>query len=139
MPTWAATHSLLLSNAHGSFTRTNTEIIAPLFKTSPTDITTLYTVLMLTQGISAVIVSSERKTILTFDLDLYNHALQTQQAVRNTNCFLRTGVLHIVALLFTLLAKQLMVVDLIHVQLKKAYSPRQLYVEFMVAKRTNEE
>ena len=31
------------------------------------------------------------------------------------------------------LAKQLMKVDLIHVQLKKAYTPRQLYGEFMAA------
>ena len=96
MPTWAATCSLLLSNTHESTTRTNTEVIAPLFKTSPTDITTLYTVLMLTQGISSVLVGPERKTIITLDLDLYNRALQIQQTVGNTNWILRAGVLHIV-------------------------------------------
>ena len=79
MPTWAATRSLLLSNTHESTKRTNTEVIAPLFKTSPTDITTLYSVLMLTQGISSVVVGPERKTIITLDLDLYNRALQIQQ------------------------------------------------------------
>ena len=54
MPTWAATGSLLLSNTHESITRPHTEVIAPLLKTSPTGTTALYTVLMLTQGISAV-------------------------------------------------------------------------------------
>ena len=96
MPTWAATRSLLLSNTQESITRTNTEVIAPLFKTSPTDITTLYTVLMLTQGVSAVVVGPERKTIITLDLDLYSRALQIQQTVGNTNWVLRAGVLHIV-------------------------------------------
>ena len=60
-----------------------------LRKTSPTDITTLYTVLMLTQ------VDPERKTI-TLDLDLYSRALWIQQTVGNTNWILRAGVLHIV-------------------------------------------
>ena len=96
MPTWAATRSLLLSKTQESITRTNTEVIAPLFKTSPTDITTLYTVLMLTQGVSAVVVGPERKTIITLDLDLYSRALQIQQTVGNTNWVLRAGVLHIV-------------------------------------------
>ena len=76
MPTWAATRSLFLSNTHESITGTNTEVIAPLFKTSPTDITTLYTVLMLTQGISSVVVGPDRKTIIMLDLDLSNCALQ---------------------------------------------------------------
>ena len=51
---------------------------------------------MLTHGISAVVVGPERRTILTLDLDLYNRALQIQQAVGNTNRILRAGVLHIV-------------------------------------------
>ena len=71
MPTWAATRPLLLSNTHESITRTNTEVIAPLFKPSATNITTLYTVLMLRQVVSAVVVGPERKTIITFDLDLF--------------------------------------------------------------------
>ena len=96
MPIWAATRSLLLSNTHESITRTNTEVIATLFKTSPTDITTLYTVLLLTQGVSAVVVCPERKTILTLDLDLCSRALQIQQTVGNTNWVLPVGVLHIV-------------------------------------------
>jgi len=61
MPTWAATKSLLLSQSSPSPCQTNTEVIAPLFNTSPTDYATLYTVLMWTQGISAFVVGPERK------------------------------------------------------------------------------
>ncbi|CAB3986726.1 Hypothetical predicted protein [Paramuricea clavata] len=95
MPTWAATKSLLLSHTSPKCVVTNSEVISPLFKTSPTDYTTLHTVLMLTQGISAW-VGPERKTLITLDLDLYNRALQIQQTVGNTNWILRAGILHIV-------------------------------------------
>ena len=37
MSTWAATKSLLLSQSSQSHGRTNTEVIAPLFRTSPTN------------------------------------------------------------------------------------------------------
>ena len=37
MPTWDATKSLLLSQSSQSHVRTNTEVIAPLFRTSPTN------------------------------------------------------------------------------------------------------
>ena len=58
MPTWVATKSLLSCNSQ-SHSQTNSEVVAPLFKTSPTDYATLYTVLMLTQGISAFVVGPE--------------------------------------------------------------------------------
>ena len=51
---------------------------------------------MLTQGISAVVVGPDRKTMIMLDLDLYNCALQIQQTVGNTNWILRIGVLYIV-------------------------------------------
>ena len=51
---------------------------------------------MLTQGISAVVIGPERKTIITLDLDLYSRTLQIQQTVGNTNWILRAGVLHTV-------------------------------------------
>lgn len=95
MPTWAATKSLLLSSSSPERGRTNTEVIAPLFKTSPTDYATLYTVLMLTQGISASVVGPDRRTLITLDLDLYNRAIQIQQSVGNNNWILRAGALHI--------------------------------------------
>lgn len=96
MPTWAATKSLLLSQSSHRHGRTNTEVIAPLFKTSPTDYATLYTVLKLTQGISSCVVGPDRRTIITLDLDLYSRALKIQQSVGNTNWILRSGGLHIV-------------------------------------------
>ena len=43
MPTWSATQSLLLSQSTNNCTHTNTAVIAPLFKSSPTDYGTLYT------------------------------------------------------------------------------------------------
>ena len=94
-PSWAGTKSLLLSQSPRNHRQTNSEVVAPLFKTSPTDPATLYTVLMLTQGISAFVVGPKRKTLITLDFDLYNHALHIQQSVGNTNWILRAGVLHI--------------------------------------------
>lgn len=72
----------------------NTEVIAPQFKTS-TDYVTLHTVLRQTQGISVFVVGAERKTVITFDLDLYRHALQIQQTVGKANWILQVAALHI--------------------------------------------
>ena len=97
MPTWAATKSQLMTHSESaqSYVNTNTEVISPLFKTSPTDYATLHTVLRLTQGISAYVVGLERKTIITLDLDLFSHFLKIQQTVGNSNWILRAGALHI--------------------------------------------
>ena len=96
MPTWAATKSLLLSRLKDVEVRqTNSEVIAPLFKTSPTEFATLYTVLNLTQNISATVVGPEKRTLITLDLDLYTRAIQIQESVGNRNWVLRAGVLHI--------------------------------------------
>lgn len=95
LPTWAATRSLLLSQSSPASTPTNTAVVAPLFKTSPTDYGTLYTVLRLSQGISATVVGPHRKTLITLDLDLYSRALKIQQSVGNANWILRAGALHI--------------------------------------------
>ena len=78
MPTWAATKSLLLSKSSNWGPWTNTAVVAPLFKTSPTDYGTLYSALKLTQGISATVVGPHRKTLITLDLDLYSRALKIQ-------------------------------------------------------------
>ena len=97
MPTWAATKSLL-SSVNISTTnhyQTNIEVVAPLFRTSPTDYTTLYNALKRAQGISAYVVGSNRTTIITLDLDLYVRALHIQQTTGNSNWFLRLGELHI--------------------------------------------
>lgn len=95
MPTQTATKPLLLSQSSDSPTRTNAEVISPLFKTSPTDYGTLYTVLRLAQGISATVIDPQIKTLITLDLDLYSRALKIQQLVGDTNWILRAGALHI--------------------------------------------
>ena len=96
MTTWSSTKSLLLSTkSDANIKKTNTEVVAPLFKTSPTDYGTLYTILSLTQGISASVVGPERRTVITLDLDLYSRAIQIQESVRNRNWILRAGELHI--------------------------------------------
>ena len=96
MPTWAATQSLLLSKTETFNKRpVNTEAIAPLFKTSPTDYATLYTVLCLTQEISASVVGPDRRTLITLDLDLYNRAIQIQESVGHKNWILFPGGLHV--------------------------------------------
>ena len=86
MPTWSATQSLLLSQSTNSCTHTNTAVVAPLLKSPPTDYETLYTVLQLTQGISAQVVGPQRRTFITLDLDLCARTLKIQQSVGNTSC-----------------------------------------------------
>ena len=82
MPTWAATKSLLLSNRGDvEVKRTNSQAIAPLFRTSPTEYTTLYTVLNLTQEISSTVIGPNSRTLITLDIDLYNRAIQIQESV----------------------------------------------------------
>ena len=90
-----ATKSLLLSCSSGNQPQTNSQVIAPLLRTSPTDYGTLYTALMLCQGVSAVVVGPERRTMITLDLDRYSRTLKIQQSVGNTNWILRAGALHI--------------------------------------------
>lgn len=93
MPTWAATNSLLQPMQRVD--RTNSEVVAPLFKTPPTDYATLYTVLSLTQEISAVVMGPERSTIITLDLDLYERAIKIQESASCSRWVLRAGELHI--------------------------------------------
>lgn len=95
MPTWAATNSLLILAKGTEIKKTNSAVIAPLFKQPPTDYATLYTALQLTQNISAVVVGPDRKTVITLDLDLYERALKIQQSTGNSNWVLRAGELHI--------------------------------------------
>ena len=96
MPTWAATKSLVLSQTPLNQLKANSEVVAPLLKTSPTNHGTLYTALKLVQGISAEIVGPDRKTLMTLDRDLYCCGLCLQLSERNINWVLRPGGLHIV-------------------------------------------
>ena len=85
MPTQASTKSLLISHTSPKRCQTNTEVLAPLFRSPPTDYGTLHTALKLAQGISACVVGPERRTLITLDLDLYQRALKIQQSTLNTN------------------------------------------------------
>ena len=80
MPTWAATKSLLQSGQRVN--HTNSDVVVPLFKSSPTDYATLYSVLTLTQEISAVVVGPERRT-------------KIQQSVGRNRWVLRARELHL--------------------------------------------
>jgi len=75
--------------------KTNSEVVAPLFRQAPTDYATLYTVLELTQNISDVVMGPDRKTVITLDLDLYERTIKIQSTQENTNWGLRAGELHI--------------------------------------------
>ena len=96
MPTWAATNSLLMQSLQGEVRPklTQSSIVAPLFRRPPTDFAALYTVLCQAQGISAFVVGSDHKTVITLDLDLYERALKLQSSTSNSNWILRVGELH---------------------------------------------
>ena len=84
MPTWGATNSLLIQSTTGfSSLMVNTGIMTTLLCRPSTDYGVLYTVLCLAQGISAVVVGPNRKTIITLDLDLYERGLKIQSSNGN--------------------------------------------------------
>ena len=93
MPTWAATKSLLQSGQRVN--HTNSEVVATLFKTSPTDYATVYSVLTLTQEISAVVVGTARRIIITPDLYLYERAFNIQQSAGSNRWVLKAGELRL--------------------------------------------
>ena len=71
-------------------------LAAKINMTSGNSFETLHTLLMLTQGISAAVVGTERRTHTTLNLDhLYNRGIRLQQSVGNSNWILWAGVLHI--------------------------------------------
>ena len=109
MPTWAATQHLLMKNAdnYQAQTKTNIEVVAPLFRTSTTDYKTLCTVLCLAQDISAVVMGPNRRTLITLDLDLYQRALKLRESAKNKNWILRAGLLHVIFAVLHALGKTL--------------------------------
>lgn len=97
VPTWAATKSLVISKRDSDRPcQTKSEVIAPLLRKPPTCFGTLYTALMMSQGISADVVGPHRKTIITLDLDLYYRAINIQESTNNRNWVLCAGTLHII-------------------------------------------
>lgn len=78
MPTWAATNSLILTAEGHIPIKFNSEVMAPLLLRSPTDYSTLYTALKLTQDVSAYVCGAERRTIITLDMDLFERAMKVK-------------------------------------------------------------
>jgi hypothetical protein len=91
MPTWAATKALLHYKA--CIGHTHCEVVAPLFKMAPTDYATLFSVLSITQEISAIVIGPKCHMIITLDLALYEQALKIKKSEEN-NCVLR--LVHVV-------------------------------------------
>eukprot|EP00795_Rhopilema_esculentum_P016885 gene16885-8362_t len=79
--TWKAFNSLASSGRQ----RTETNVLSPLIRTSPTDQDSLFTTLKLAMIISAVVCGEERKTVITLDLDLYERALNIPNATGTMN------------------------------------------------------
>ena len=95
MPTWSATQHLLEKHKDNDTpTKTNSEPVAPLLRNSPKDWATLYTVLSMSQDISAVVVGPNKRVIITLDMDLYKQAIQLQESVKNKHWLLQPGHLH---------------------------------------------
>ena len=95
VPTWGATNSLLVqSQQKGNQSTPKSAIVAPLLRRPPTDYSSLFTILSLAQGISAIVVGPHHKTVITLDLDLYERALKLQSSTGNKNWILRIGELY---------------------------------------------
>ena len=85
-------------------------------------------VLMLTHGISVVVIGTERRTLITLVLDhLYNRRLRLQQSVGNNNWILQAGVLHITFAALHDLDKQLMEVASTYVSLNAEHIHMQYF------------
>ena len=69
--------------------------MAPLFRSSPKDWATLYTVLSHMQDINAVVLGEDAKVLITLDIDLYKLAVQLIESVKNKHWLLNSkqGVL----------------------------------------------
>lgn len=92
-PTWSALNSIISKPL--PLTRVSTP---PLIAAPAHEFSTLLTVLKQAQGISAVIVGEERKTVISLDMGLYKPAQKLLMAKKNelSNIVLRPGELHVV-------------------------------------------
>ena len=93
MPTWAATQHILEKQKKTDITKTNCEVVAPLFRNSPHDYGTLWTILSLTQELNAHVLG-DGKTLITLDIAILNDAYKLRASVRNNNWVFQPGKLH---------------------------------------------
>ena len=95
MPIWAATNlRIIAASDQTTPSKSMTRIASPLFRYPPTNLETHYKALCLVQDISAVVTGSNRKTIITLNMKLYEKAVKLQQANGIHNWFSRIGELH---------------------------------------------
>ena len=100
LPTWATYNSLI----NESVAVTSCQGL-PLYKSSPTDWSTLYSALKMIQGIN-IEVTGEQKTIISLDLQLYSKCMQLRCKPEIKNNFVfRLGELHIVFAMLKVLGK----------------------------------
>lgn len=100
LPTWAAYNSLLMDKEQPTICQG-----LPLYPSSPTDWSTLYTSLKVVQGLN-VVATGSRRTIITLDLQLYSKCIQLREdnAIKQ-NFIFRLGELHIVFAMLKVLGK----------------------------------
>ena len=71
--TWGAFNSLINEPVNEV---TNIALLAPLIRSPPTDINTLFTAIMRTKNVTTKVWGESKITVVTFDLQLYNIAMQ---------------------------------------------------------------
>ena len=100
LPTWPAFNSLISLKSSPTTCQG-----LPLYPSPPTDWSTLYTTLIIVQGIN-VEVTGERKTIVSLDLQLYSKCmrLRSREEIRKDFVF-RLGELHIVFAILKVMGK----------------------------------
>jgi hypothetical protein len=78
--------------------KVNVATIAPLLRESPTNYSTFYTVIMRAKAITDIIMGPGYKTIISFDLQLYDMAMKLwfNNPTVKSNFFFRPGELHTV-------------------------------------------
>ena len=100
IPTWATYNSLI------SESRSTTSFSTlPVIHGSPTDWSNLYSGLKVAEA-STKLISNDRKTIISMDLQLYSKCirLQTMDEISD-NCVFRMGELHVVFTTLKVLGK----------------------------------
>ena len=100
LPAWAAFNSLVTDSVDVSICQG-----IPLYPGSPTDWANLHSALKMAQGIN-VAVTSNKKTIITLDLQLYSKAMQLREKSDiNEEFIFRLGELHIVFAMLNCIGK----------------------------------
>ena len=93
--TWSSFNSLC-SSFNSDIT--NIALLAPLIRSPPTDINTLFTAIMRTKSVTHKVVGEGKMTVITFDMQLYDIAMRlwdVNDEIKK-NFIFRPGELHVV-------------------------------------------